>query len=111
MKKSIFATLGFLIAFSSLETSAQTFVSGTPTAEDIAVVSAVEHAVCQKTGGYVFTAAADAVGAKLPQTVAGHQIHYCRCPQGQIYHFPSGGCVKRGVGSLPQTNQPAKRVN
>jgi hypothetical protein len=85
MKKPIAAVLGaFLLVLSSSETVAQATVKQ----GDMKVASEREQELCTKTGGYVFTAAADAVGAKVP---------FCRCAQGLIYHFPSGGCVKPGA--------------
>jgi hypothetical protein len=111
MKKSIPAAVGFLIAFNSVVPSAQTVAFGTLSPADVQVFNQMEQAICAKSGGYVFTAVADAAGVKLPQTVGGKPVLYCRCAQGLIYYFPSGGCVKRGVGSIPQTNQPAKKMN
>ena len=57
---------------------------------------------CTQTGGVV---------QMMSLPTGGPQVPMCKCAQGFVFHAPSGGCVKAGAGGLPQTNQPAKRLN
>ena len=118
MKSIAMATGTFLLVVSSAATVAQTPTIKTVTAGQIQSLPNVSplfggglgvggvippDKLCNQTGGLLLQV--------MDAVKAGASTVYCQCPAGTKFYAPSGGCVKPGVGSLPQTNQPAKRMN
>ena|ERR1700682_5788739 len=112
MKKPIFAVVAAFLLVSSMSAAPQIPLEKLgPLAEAIwiklqgnmvkvwKVATKIEQDMCKKTSGLVHKI----THGRQPELV-------CECPKGlQLYR--DYGCVKPGSGSLPQTNQPVKRLN
>jgi hypothetical protein len=112
MKKPIVVVAAVLLIFSARLSLAQVApvcpngMASVPGYGCLAIVVSLQQKnSCKTTGGSIM----DAFGSIEQQGM--QKLSACMCPKDTVYHIPSKTCVTIGRGSLPQTVQPAKRVN